>query len=608
MPKLKLYLFGAPHFERDGMLLDIDRRKALAMSAFLAMCERPPTRDKLATILWPDLDQERARAALRSTLPTLTTLVEEPWIVADRSTIAFNPEYVWIDVQEFLAQLAEVRAHNHSKDGLCDECAQRLQDAVALFTDDFLAGFTLNDSLEFDDWQSIQREWLRRECGGALRRLAVHNGAQGDYDPAIEYGHRWLALDVLHEPAHRLLMRLYAVAGQRNEALRQYQDCVRILDQELATPPEDETTQLYEELRRSTGTLTPGKGQASGRPHVSVMPPLPSLVVGREDVLSDLKARIGIPEPESKQSVTVIQGWPGVGKSTTVAALAHDLDVAQAYPDGILWASLGEKPNLLGELMTWTEALHLVSPDKTPRLEDLTSQLNTVLHDKRMLLIVDDVWAVAHVAPFRVGGQDCALVMTSRMNDVARALASAGGDVYRMPVLPEDNALLLLERLAPHTVKAHRESARELVRSLEGLPLAIQVAGRLLYQEMRMGWGIADLLAELRDGAGLLSAQAPGDMSGAERDILPTVAALLQRSTDALDDEARTRFALLGLFVPKPATFDLQAMAAAWEVDDPKPTARQLVNRGLLEPVSGGRFQMHALLVLHARSLLTSTA
>ena len=114
------------------------------------------------------------------------------------------------------------------------------------------------------------------------------------------------------------------------------------------------------------------------------------------------------------------------------------------------------------------------------------------------------------------------------------------------------------------------------------------------------------MLAELRGGANLLGAQAPGDMAGARRDTTPTIAALLKRSTDALDDEARRRFALLGLFVPKPATFDLDAMGVAWETDDPRPTARALVNRGLLEPISGGRFQMHALLVLHAQALMES--
>ena len=93
-------------------------------------------------------------------------------------------------------------------------------------------------------------------------------------------------------------------------------------------------------------------------------------------------------------------------------------------------------------------------------------------------------------------------------------------------------------------------------------------------------------------------------MLGVQQDTTPTIAALLRRSTDLLDEETRRRFAYLGLFVPKPATFDLDAMAAAWDVSDPKPVTRILVDRGLLEPVSGGRFQMHALLVLHAQSIL----
>ena len=66
---------------------------------------------------------------------------------------------------------------------------------------------------------------------------------------AIAYARRWVALDGLHEPAHRMLMRLYAWAGQHAAALRQYQECARILDAELGAAPEDETTALYEAIR-----------------------------------------------------------------------------------------------------------------------------------------------------------------------------------------------------------------------------------------------------------------------------------------------------------------------------------------------------------------------
>jgi serine/threonine protein kinase len=46
-----------------------------------------------------------------------------------------------------------------------------------------------------------------------------------------------------------MLMRLYAWAGQHAAALRQYQECARLLDAELGAVPEDETTALYEAIR-----------------------------------------------------------------------------------------------------------------------------------------------------------------------------------------------------------------------------------------------------------------------------------------------------------------------------------------------------------------------
>lgn len=87
----------------------------------------------------------------------------------------------------------------------------------------------------------------------------------------------------------------------------------------------------------------------------------------------------------------------------------------------------------------------------------------------------------------------------------------------------------------------------------------------------------------------------------------PKIAALLQESTDLLDDFTRDCFAYLGAFAPKPATFDLEAMKSVWKVEDPKPILRTLLNHGLLEYVFElDRFQMHSLLVMQAQSLLTA--
>lgn len=601
MSELKLFLFGEPQIEHSGTLLNIDRRKVFALLAYLALSEHRQSRDVLTALLWPDLAQERAHAALRTTLYALSARAVGDWLDKERTTLALNHETIWIDVTAFQTLIRQSRVHKHDSNTLCPECADFLNAAVDLYRADFMTGFSITESAEYDEWQTTEREWLRRELSYALRRLAAYYGELGDFEIALAHANRWLALDHLHEPAHQMLMRLYAASGQRAEALRQYRQCVEILDTELATPPEEETNRLYAAIQ-AEGALPFMVVSATVSQKTSIVPMLPSLIIGRDQALREIKSRLGI--AGELRSVTVIQGWPGVGKSTTVAALAHDAEIALAFPDGILWASLGETPSLLNELLVWAEALGLSDPTRERKIEVIIAQITALLRERRMLLIVDDIWQVEHAAPFKVGGQACATILTSRLNEVAQALAPTAYDIYRLSVLSEDAALELLSRLTPETVAEYPDNSRELVRDLEGLPLAIQVAGRLLHTEARLGWGVSNLLQELRAGATLLQAQAPGDMVKLGQANSPTITALLRRSTDSLDDEMRQRFALLGLLVPKPATFDLGAMAAAWDTPDPKPIARVLVNRGLLEPVSGGRFQMHALLVLHARSLL----
>lgn len=602
MDEVRLYLFGTPRIDYQNQTIKIARRKALALAAYLALSQQPQSRDVVAALLWPEMDDDRARASLRSTLSALTIPIPISWLQTDRATLALKPDAVWVDVNTFAALLNESRTHAHGVDTVCDDCAKLYLEAIKLYHADFLSGFHLAENVRFDDWQLSQQEWLRREFANVLHRLSIYYAERRQFDPATHYARQWLSLDPLHEPAHRQLMRLYAAAGQRSEAIRQYKQCVDVLDAELATPPESETTQLYEailsdQLPLETSPLVDNAAVTS------IMPPLPSLVVGREETSQEIKRRLGIGSQEIHPTI-VIQGWPGVGKSTMVALIAHDREIAQQFPDGVLWVSLGENPDVLGEITTWADALKLTEFGRVRKIEEISAQLTATLRDKRILLIVDDVWKPEHAAPFRVGGRSCALIMTTRLNDVANALAPTAHDIYRLPVLAEAAGLQLLAKLTPETVSQYPNETRELIRDLEGLPLAIHVAGRLLHREIRLGWSVSDLLVELHEGANLLMAQPPSDMLGVGRDISPTVATLLRRSTDALDADMRDRFALLGLFVPKPATFDLEAMAALWDVPDPKPYARRLVDHGLLEPVSGGRFQMHALLVLHARSLL----
>ncbi|MEJ2735539.1 MAG: BTAD domain-containing putative transcriptional regulator [Anaerolineae bacterium] len=257
MSAVRLCLLGPPRLERDGKPVELDTRKTVALVAYLAMTGQRPgeethTREALATLLWPEVEPQRARANLRRSLSVLKKGIGGECLVADRETIGTHPEAgIWLDVARFRRLLNAPRTHGHPESEICPECLEALAEAVELYRGDFLEGFSLRDSASFDDWQFFQTEGLRQELAAALERLVRGHSAQGTYEQAIPYGRRWVALDPLHEPAHRQLMQLYALAGQRAAALRQYTECARILEAELGLPPADETTTLYEQIRTS---------------------------------------------------------------------------------------------------------------------------------------------------------------------------------------------------------------------------------------------------------------------------------------------------------------------------------------------------------------------
>lgn len=248
-PEVHLHLLGAPRLVRAGRPVELDTRKAIAMLAYLALGEPSGyTRDALAALLYPDSDQTSARAALRRTLSPLRQAIGADRLETVREQVRLRPGELWVDVLVFRQKLAQTLHHGHPPNQVCLQCLPLLEQAVELFGDGFMAGFTLRDSPTFDDWQYYQWEALRQELAGALSRLALGAAAQGKYPFAIQHTRRWLALDALCEEAQRQLMLLYAWDGQRNAALRQYRECVRILEKELGVIPLEETTRLYQDI------------------------------------------------------------------------------------------------------------------------------------------------------------------------------------------------------------------------------------------------------------------------------------------------------------------------------------------------------------------------
>ncbi|MEQ8675746.1 MAG: BTAD domain-containing putative transcriptional regulator [Aggregatilineales bacterium] len=589
---LRILLLGHPRITFDDEDVELKRRKALALLAYLAVTGKSHSRDSLTAIFFPDQDEKQARSGLRLLLTDLNKTPVSDFLVVDRNIISLREaDDLWIDVAQFLGLLQN------------NPTTAMMHDAVALYDDHFMQGFTISGSAEYDNWQLISTQHLQKKFIGVLEQLVNHQLLTNDVHGAIETLERWLTIDPYYEVAQRQLMRAYSYIGQRAMALHQYGHLQNLLKQELDESPHPLTLELYEAIQGNQTiplfeTETPIYGN---------LPPVPDLIVGREDALQSMQSRLAALRDATTTTpkIQIVQGWPGIGKTTLTAMLAHDPYVHMLFPDGVLWTSLGEAPDLFSELTVWANALN-VDISGVTTIEALSSRVMVALKSQRMLIVVDDVWDVAHVTPFRVGGSQCVMLMTTRLNSVVQSVAVRPQDIYKLPILSDMDSIALLETLAPVAVQEAPDEIRALVHDLEGLPLALQVAGRLLRAEASMGWGVKKLLNELRHDARLLAENAPADRQDSQDEVPLTVEALLRKSTNLLDAESRERFALLGVFAPKPAYFDEDALQAVWAVDEPRKTIRLLVERGLLEPATQGQFQIHALLVMHAKSMFTT--
>ena len=342
-----------------------------------------------------------------------------------------------------------------------------------------------------------------------------------------------------------------------------------------------------------------------------VVPPKPSLIVGRDSDLADLRMRIGNLPRATKdtpiQIVTPIRGLPGVGKTTVVSEIAHD----QGFQT-VLYTAIGVLPStqteltILTRLQEWGRALDSLNVAQSKTLDDARASLAALLRDERALIVIDDVWESPHAVPFLVGGRDSVTLIATRDSRVARDLSSRASDIYTLDCLSLEDSIALLRHLAPDAVESHPEECSQLAERLEGLPIALQVAGRMLLEATEHDRDIPELLAECEDLTGILERTAPCDMTEVAQLSTPTVAALLKKSTDSLPVETRRRFALLGVIPPEPVSFSREYLAEYWSVSESEAqmTIGKLLDSGLLKDASAERYQIHGVIAALAKSLL----
>jgi len=232
--RARLKLLGAFDLESDGEHVEVPlgTQRLICFLAFQG--GRHVRRSYVSGSLWPDAEEPRAQASLRSTLWRVPICGKLPIVSATSTDLWLSPE---LEVDLTLAtdrgrQLLDLHSTDPNR---IDPMAE-----LGAFTSDVLVGW-------YDDWLDVERERFRQLRLHVLDELGELLLRAGRYADAVEVGLAALAADSLRESAHRLLVRAHLSEGNLSEAMRQYRICASVLGRELGVRPSAAMEQLISE-------------------------------------------------------------------------------------------------------------------------------------------------------------------------------------------------------------------------------------------------------------------------------------------------------------------------------------------------------------------------
>ncbi|RIK34297.1 MAG: hypothetical protein DCC55_33315 [Chloroflexi bacterium] len=279
------------------------RRKTCALLAYLAASGQPQSRQALAEIFCPEVDDPPG--ALRSILSRIRQRLGANILLSEENRVQFNLAAGWVDCLEFARVLDA---------DLASQPPATLAQTIDLYRGEFLANLTLSESPEFELWLLHERARYQRLYERGLEALVTQLLARGEFEPAIQRAKQLIHSNPLREEAHARLMWLYARSGQRAAALAQFEQCRKILVRELGVEPAIELRSLREEIAAGQARPPPLRAVKTA---VSATAHLPGDFVGRAAEMAKLQQAWQSARP-GHLPVVLVGAAAGMGKTRLI--------------------------------------------------------------------------------------------------------------------------------------------------------------------------------------------------------------------------------------------------------------------------------------------------
>ena len=226
------------------------------------------------------------------------------------------------------------------------------------------------------------------------------------------------------------------------------------------------------------------------------VPTLPVSYVPRPDDLERLRDKLLAGNEHRHIAITAARGMGGAGKTVLAQALCERDEMIQAaFPDGIVWVTIGQEPEIVGAMREIPRALLGAKADVAgwDSLVSCENQLKGLLQGKSVLLVLDDVWDATAIRHFRVDEPKCRILLTTCSAEVVR---SAEASEHCVDELSPKQARALLAKRAGLALKDLPPEADEVIAECGRLPLAIAMTGAMVRGDDGYPW--ADVLEMLR--------------------------------------------------------------------------------------------------------------